>query len=215
MLTVRHFLGACLNGSNNGCLDFYNDLSVGAVWQLWRIRGADVALGAALHAAPLDPFTLSAEARVTARWSAGPFALAVAPSLNVGLDDRNGPGPKRVAVEFPLATYPFGWLHQLPGNTEFVSLPVTVQVQVIPSLVVAAGTALNGPMSAPGGDFSDHYSIPLGAAVILSPSTIVDLGASLTFTNVFGRSQPTPFRTPASEGRGEVRGLQVFAVVRP
>jgi hypothetical protein len=215
MLGVRHVLGLCLNGESNGCPDVYNDLGVQAVWQLLRFRGADVALAVALDAAPIDPFLLSAEGRILARWSAGPFALFLAPALNVGLTHRGGPAAKRVAVSLPLTTYAFGWLEQLPGNTEYVTLPATVQVQVIPSMVVAGGAAVNGALSAPGGDFSDHYTIPLGMAVVVTPSAALDVGASLTFTNVFGRTQPTPFRTPPSERRGEVRGLYVFAVFRP
>lgn len=206
---VRHFLGACFGGGPNGCPNAYNDLGVDSVWRLWRFHGADLALGAGFDAAPIaDPFTLSGEVRIIARWSGGPFALAIAPMLNVGLTDRSDPRAlKRVSVGFPLATYSFGWVQDVPGNKEYLSLPATIQVQVIPQLALAVAGALNGPLDPPSGGFNDAYTVPFAVAAIVSPTSTVDVGASFTFVNLLGRDSP-------GAGRGEVRGLQLFAALR-
>ncbi len=205
---VRHLLGLCVT-DKGGCPKVYNDVGLDTLWRLRHLAGADLALGVALDAAPIaDPFTLAGEVRLVARWAGGPFAFAIAPTLNFGLTQRDSDRVrKRVAVAFPLATYPFGWVQDTPGNKEFVSVPASLQIQVLPPIAVVFGMALSGPLDPPAGDFGDLYTIPVGVAAIASPTHMIDLGASLTFGNLLGRRIP-------NTDRADPRGMQVFAAIR-
>ncbi len=207
---IRHFLGLCLSGSSNGCPNTYNDVSLDSIWRLARSSaagGLDLALGAALNAAPLtDPFTLSVEGRIIAKWAVGPLALALAPAFNVGITERDT-SAKTAPLAFPLATYPFGWVQGSAGNKEFMSIPATVQVQIVPQLAVSLAAALDGPLDPAVGNFSDYVTIPVGAVVAFTPVHDVDVGVSFTFLNLLGKR---PLRVDALDNRG----LQVFAAFR-
>jgi hypothetical protein len=206
---LRHFLGVCFNVAAEGCPQPYNDFSVEAAWQLWRWRGAEIALGAAVDVAPIDPFTLSAEARLRARWAGGPFAFGLAPSISFGLTNRDGTGPgKRVPIAFPLGSYSFGWFQDVTGNREILTVPAVVQVQVIPSFAAAVGAALMAPLDPAVGDASDYVTFPFGAALVVTPSGSVDVGVSLTFRSLFGRE-----KWPGSRP-GEARLAQLFVAIR-
>ena len=214
---LRHFRGLCITGKSNGCPEVYDDVSVDSIWGLTR----DVALGLALNAGPLDPFALAVEGRVVARLASGPVALTIAPSLNVGITERetrllaritDGGAlllfvrPKPLPLAFPLATTTWGFFQQEPGNKEFLAVPVSLTVEAVPKVAVSLASALDGPLESsafPGTGFGDLYTIPLGAAVIATPDRGFDLGASFTFLNLFGRN-----------GGSEARALQLFATYR-
>jgi hypothetical protein len=204
---VRHFLGLCLSGSAHGCPKTYNDLGLDALWRLRHEAGSDLAVGASLDASPIsDPFTLSGEVRLVGRIGS-PIALAVAPTLNFGLNERSAQLVKATAMAFPLATYPFGWVELSAGNREFLSFPVALTLQLTPVLAVSLAGALDGPLDPPTGDFGDFYRIPIGAAVVVSPTNLCDLGASFTFLNLLGK------QLPRGDGADQ-RGLQIFAALR-
>lgn len=204
---VRHFRGLCVTGTANGCPHVYEDVGVDVLGRLWRGGGVEVAAGASLDAAPIDPFTLSLGLRVVARWTGGPFAFALAPSLSVGLDDRDGAQVKALPIELPLATYAFGWVQEVTGNREFLTVPATIQVQVFPPLALAAGGALVAPIDPREGTLADYATFPVGAAVIVTPSTF-DVGAAFTFGNLLGRE-----RWPQSQVGAE-RSARIFLALR-
>ncbi len=206
-LGVRHFLGLCLSGSAHGCPKTYNDVGLDALWRLVHEAGSELAVGASLDASPIsDPFTLSGEVRIVGRFG-NPIALALAPSLNFGLNQRNAPIVKATAMAFPLATYPFGWVELSAGNREFLSLPVALTLQLTPVLAVSVASALDGPLDPPTGDFGDFYRIPVGAAVVVSPTNAFDAGLSFTLLNLFGKQLP-------GGDAADQRGLQIFAALR-
>lgn len=211
VLTVglRHFLGVCLSGVADGCPKVYNDLGVDAIWGVYHGPLSDLALGVALDAAPLtDPFTLSGEVRIIARFGGGPLALVVAPALDFGITQRDGNTFKTAPLALPLATYPYGWVQfSGPGNKELLSVPASLQVQATPNVVLALSGALDGPLDPATGRFGDFYAIPIGAALVLSPSNMLDVGASFTFLNLIGKQAP-------GADASDLRGLQIFAAFR-
>jgi hypothetical protein len=206
---LRHFLGLCLTGSDNGCPHVYNDLSIDSVWRLLHGGVVDLAFGAALNAAPIsNPFTLSGEVRLIARVGGGPVAVAIAPTFNFGLTERDSAPSKTYPLAFPLATYAYGWYEQTQSeNKEVISIPATLTFQVMKAVAVSLAAALHGPLNPSTGDFGDFYRIPMGAAVVVSPTRAVDVGASFTFLNLLGRSVP-------GVGRWDQRALQGFAAFR-
>jgi hypothetical protein len=210
---VRHALGLCLSAADDGCRKAYDDVTLDTIWAFRR----DVGIGVAVTASPVsDPsFALSAEARLIARWARGPVALAVAPTVSVGLSERDTPGVvKTLPITFPLASYGFGFYTQTSGNKEYLIVPVSLTAQAVPDVAISIGSAVHGPLYTAdavtaggtqtfGGDFGDAYQIPLGAAVVVVPDRHVDLGASFTFLNLLGK-----------HATSDAKALQVFASLR-
>jgi hypothetical protein len=202
---LRHFRGLCVTGTSNGCPEVYDDVSIDSIWGLTR----DLALGLALDAGPFDPFALAVEGRIVARLASGPVALTIAPSLNVGVTERDtllsAARQKPLPLAFPLATTTWGFFQQERGNKEFLAVPVSLTVEAVPKVAVSIASALDGPLesSAAGVGFGDVYTVPLGAAVIATPNRGFDLGASFTLLNLFGKN-----------GGGDARALQLFAAYR-
>ncbi len=204
---LRHVRGFCLSGEAHGCRKTYEDVGLDALWRLRHESGSDLAVGASLGASPVtDPFTLSGEVRLIGRFG-GPIALAVAPALSFGLNERDSAVVKATALAFPLATYPFGWVELSAGNREFLSLPASIILQLTPAVAVSVAGALDGPLNPPTGSFGDFYRIPIGVAVIASPSNRFDAGASFTLLNLLGK------QAPGGENADQ-RGLQLFAALR-
>jgi hypothetical protein len=205
---IRHFAGLCFSGSPD-CPRVYEDLSVDSLWRLWRGVSTDLALGVALNASPVaDPLALAAEARLVGRFRAGPAALTVAPTFAVGITNRDTTSVRTAPLAFPLATTSFGYFHGSVqegqfGNREELRVPVSLAVQATPALALALGVSFDGPLSPPTGSFSDFYTIPVGFAVMLSPSNMLDVGASFTFLNLLGNQATGVDRTDA-------RAMQAF-----
>lgn len=194
---IRTFQGLCFSGAPS-CPKVFNDLSIDTLWRLWRGASTDLAAGVALNASPLtDPFMLAAEVRMVGRFRGGPLSLTVAPGLEVGLTERDADVAHGQPLAFPLATTTFGFFQPVPGNgvplvpgnKEFLRIPATLAVQATPSVALAVATSLDGPLDPPTGSFSDYYSVPLGGALVLSPSNMLDLGVSFTFLNLAGKQR--------------------------
>jgi hypothetical protein len=205
-LGIRHALGICLNGTDNGCPDVYNDVGLDGLWRLAHGDVGDAAFGASLLATSLsDPFALAGEVRLLVRFG-GPLALALAPSFRFGITERDS-AAKASAIAFPLTTYPFGWVEFGTSNREYMSIPVSFTGQLGQHAAFSLAAALDAPLDPPTGDFGDFYRIPVGAALILTPVRSIDVGASLTFLNLLGKSVP-------NASRWDARGLQIFAAFR-
>ena len=208
-LGIRHILGICFAGVTGGCPQPYNDVGMEATWRAWRGGGAEIALGFAMNVAPIEPFTLSADLRVQARWAGGPFAFTLAPSLSIGLNERDVTTiAKRVPISFPLGTYSFGYYQDVTGNREILTAPAVVQVQVIPSLAAAVGLAMIAPLDPVDGGPGDYLTFPFGASIIVTPTGSIDVGVSYTFRSLFGVE-----KWPGSRP-GESRLGQLFVAAR-
>lgn len=204
---LRHDQGFCLSGGPE-CQKVYADVGVDALFRLWRGASTDLAAGLALTASPItDPFALSAEARLVARFRGGPASLTVAPALDLGLTHRDTSRPRSEPLAFPLATTTFGFFEAQAGNREWLRVPATLAVQATPNLALAVAASLDGPLDPQGASFSDVYAIPVGAALIVSPSNMLDLGASFTFLNLLGKQPPLV-------DRADARAMQVFVSYR-
>ncbi len=191
---VRHFVGLCVTGAANGCPSVYDDLSLDALVALAHGGWADLAAGAALNLAPLhDPaLGLSGEGRLVARFGAGPVALAVVPTLSVGFTGRDD--PRIGSIGFPLATTLVFGAPYRAQNREVLAVPASLELQLVPQVAAAVSAALVGALDPTSGTFFDHVTGPLGFALLVAPSSRVDVGGSFTFLNLFGSSPSAALR---------------------
>lgn len=211
MLGVRHLAGICLGDKDEDCGgQNYNDVSVDSVFSIGKGGGLDMAVGLSLNYAPIDPATWGGEARVILRAGGGAFAFTLQPTIHFGLNDRDEK-LGAAAETFNLGTYNLIRAVQIPdaANREVLLVPLTVQMQIGPTLAIAAGAAVEGAINPEDDtrDFGDAYRIPVQAAVVLTPIPWIDVGASLTFTNAFGKETP-------EEDRFDSRWFTVFGAFR-
>lgn len=200
---LRHFLGVCVTGDDGGCPEVYDDASLDALYALARRGNLEIALGAALNVAPIsDPTIWSADARIEAQLSSGPVAIAVSPTVGFALNDRDATS-RRSAITFDLSVYDLVVPGTTAGNREVISVPVTVQVQVTDPLALFAGASLDGPLDPPTGDFSDAYTVPAAAGFLYAVTRDLELGASVTFPNLWG-----------NDGTADERVASVFLGIR-
>jgi hypothetical protein len=215
MLGVRHFVGVCPAGEENGCAEFYNDVSVDALLAIGSGRGVSFGLGGAINWAPIqDDSAWSAEVKLVARAGGGAFAITAAPTLNFGLNDRDAPIGKWTGTPVNLGSYDVLVPEVAFGNREFLLVPVTLQLQLGEPLALFAGASLNGPLNAEELDFSDVYTIPVtvGAVFTLHPS--IDLGGALAFPNLAGADLGGDGAAFQLQSGTDQRILSVFATFR-
>jgi hypothetical protein len=213
MVGVRHTEGICVGGTSNGCAHVYNDVSADTVISFGRSRsGLEAGLGFALNYAPINSVSSTAsttsgawsgEARFLLRASGGALGLTLAPTINVGLNDRNN-RTKWTAGSFDIGgTYNQLHVVSTPENKEVLAVPATLQLQLASSLALVGGIALEGPINPVVGSFDKTYRIPIMGGAVVSPARWLDVGATINWPNLFGRSST-----------GEVRSLGVFAAFR-
>jgi len=196
MIGIRHFVGVCPVGKDKGCGHAYNDVSVDALLAIGSGRGVSFGVGGAINYAPIeDDPAWSAEVRVVARAGGGAFAFTASPTLNIGLNDRDGgtgllpgevPPLKWTGTPLNLGSYDLLSLAVSPGNREYLMIPVTLQLQLAELFALAASASLNGPINAKDLDFGDVYTVPVSVAGIFTLDPRFDLGAALTFPNLAG-----------------------------
>jgi hypothetical protein len=199
---VRHFLGICFGGEDNGCPEFYNDVSFDALYSLVSAGRLQIAGGLALNLAPItDPFAVAGEVRLPIKFGGGALALVLSPTLNFGLNDRDD--AKRYGMSFNAGSYDITIPADVSRNREVVRIPLTVQYQATEAAAVVVGASVDGELDPAVGSFSDVYRIPLMGALVYAPSSFLDLGAALTFPNLMGE-----------EGTADDRVLSVFVALR-
>jgi hypothetical protein len=224
MLGLRHFVGVCPAGEENGCGEVYNDVSVDALLAVGSGRGVSFGLGGAINYAPIeDDPAWSAEVRLVARAGGGAFALTASPTLNIGLNDRDGgtdvlpgevPPLKWTGTPLNLGSYDVLTLAVTPGNREYLLVPVTLQLQLGELFAVAAGASLNGPLNAEDLDFGDVYTIPVSVAGVFTLHPMVDVGAALTFPNLAGADFDEEGASFQLANGTDERLLSIFATFR-
>jgi hypothetical protein len=224
MIGVRHFVGICATGEDEGCAEPYDDVSLDTVFAFGRGSGLNLGVGASLNYAPIkDDPAWSAEVRLLARAGGGAVALTVMPTLNFGLNDRDRdsdllpdevPAVKWTGTPLNLGTYNVLTPAISPGNREYLLIPVTLQLQLGKLLALAAGASLNGPINAEDLDFGDVYTIPVSVAAVFTLFPNVDLGAALTFPNLAGADfEEEGVAFQLANGTDD-RQLSVFATFR-
>ena len=200
---VRHFLGLCFSGEDGNCPEFYNDISLDALYTLLASGRLKVAAGAALNVAPItDPTSVSGEVRLPIKFGGAQLALVLSPTLNFGLNERDD-GPKTYGTTFNAGTYDVIIPAGTVPNREVLRLPLTVQLQPSRELAVLVGASVDGALDPLVGSFSDVYRIPVMFGTVYSPSRSFDVGAALTFPDLMGQ-----------DGTADDRFLSLFAALR-
>jgi len=192
---VRHLAGLCLGGASNGCPNVYSD--IGAFTRISIIRGAglDVALQGGVDVTRIqEPRNYAAWGGALFRAGGGALALTVAPTVNFGLKDRDTIASRSAPISLNLATYDVITNQATFGNKEHLSVPATLQLQLGPTLAVAIGASLEGPLNPVVGSFSDFYRVPAGAAIVVTPFRYLDLGAAFTFPAFAGKNDTRDIR---------------------
>lgn len=224
MIGVRHFVGICTTGEDEGCREVYDDVSLDTVFAFGRGTGLNLGIGGAINYAPIkDDPAWSAEVRLLARAGGGAVAITAMPTINFGLNDRDRdsdllpdgvPSIKMTGTPLNLGTYNVLTPAISPGNREYLLVPVTLQLQLGELLAVAVGASLNGPINAEDLDFSDVYTIPVSVAAVFTLFPSVDIGAALTFPNLAGADfDDESVGFTLANGTDE-RQLSVFATLR-
>jgi hypothetical protein len=206
MLGVRHFVGVCFGGADNGCAHVYNDVSAYTRIAFARTHGVDLAVQGAFNVAPLtDNEAYSAEAGLLARFGGGALALTVQPTVSFGLNDRDTLRSRTTPIPWNFGTYDIITPTStqtvggaIVGNKEHLSVPATLQLQLGPAFALAAGASLEAPLNPEVGSFSDYYQIPIGFAAVFTPARHIDIGASFTFPNLAGKNNTSDTRQLAA-----------------
>lgn len=201
MIGVRHIVGICLGDESDGCAETYDD--VGAFTRISMLRGAglDVALQGAVHLFGVsgDDQLWSADAGVLLRGGGGAVAITAQPTIGFGLNDRDTFLTRLTPIAWNFGTYdiitpgtttPAATL----GNKEHLSVPVTLQVQLGPTLALAVAASVEGPLNPEVGSFEDYYRIPAGVAAVVTPVRYLDVGAGLTFPAFGGKNDTRDLR---------------------
>jgi hypothetical protein len=197
---VRHLVGVCVGGADEGCPVVYNDIGFTTRVSLGRGAGLDVALQGAFNVAPLreSERAYSAEAGLLFRAGGGAVALTLEPTVGFGLNDRDSRVSRTSPILWNLATYDIVTPVETVGNKEHLMVPATLQVQLGPALALAAGIALEGPLNPEVGDFSDFYRVPAGVAAVFTASRHLDVGASFTWPAALGDNDDRDLRQLAA-----------------
>jgi hypothetical protein len=90
------------------------------------------------------------------------------------------------------------------GNKEFLSVPVTLQLQATSHVALFAGLAVSGPLDPAVGSFSANYSVPMNVGLGFGTSDF-DFGASFILLDLRGNVLP---------GATGARAGQVFGSIR-
>jgi hypothetical protein len=149
----------CLSGKANGCDSLYPGAGIDVRYQMKPNKVA-WALDGGLYINDFDPLQLAVKLGAMARWASGQLAVELAPSVFIGVTNRE-----------PALTNP-GALNQ-----ETVFIPATALYTVAPKIAVALQLGFVLPIE----DIGNTYAIPLsiGAHYDVNESATVNLAFSL------------------------------------
>jgi hypothetical protein len=204
MIGIRHIVGVCLGGADNGCPNVYNDVGAFTRLSLGRGGGIDFAIqGGVDYVRFQDPTNWAAWAGVILRGGGGPVALTLAPSVSFGLKDRDTIPNRSQPISWNAGSYDLVTPETTFDNREHLSVPVTLQLQLGPVVAVEVGASLEGPLNPNTSSFGSEYRVPAGAAVIFTPLKYLDVGASFTAPQLWG-----------NKNNSDIRALAIFIALR-
>ena len=151
--------GLCLTGTDNGCESVYPRAGIEVRYQLkptqfaWAVDGG-------LYFRDLDPVQLAIKLGVMGRWASGKLAIEAAPSVFLGVTNRE-----------PDVTNPGA------PNQETLYLPATALYTVAPKLAIALQLGFVLPIEKLGDTYA--VSLSLGAHYDLNESVTLNLAFSL------------------------------------
>jgi hypothetical protein len=179
---VTHQTGFCLSGPANGCAKVYNDVGAETLISIFPFGAfqAALAFGAELLSIS-EPFVATAVVGFNARLGVGPIALRLDPRLRIGLNERD-----------------------TIGNREFLSVPVTLQLQATSNVALVAGLAMSGPLDPAAGSFSSSYIVPMNVGLAYTTGDF-DLGASFILVDLRGNVLPGATGARAGQFFGSLR----------
>lgn len=190
---LRHFVGLCPSGENDGCANAYDDVSVDTVYSFATRGPVHWAARFALDWAPIDSNTWSAEVGGLARAVFGRISILVAPAISFGLNDRDE-SAKVTGTPISLGSYSVILPTVSVDNREYLILPATVQLQAAATLAFVAAIAANGPLNPERGGYGDFYTVPVSLGAVWTPLPNVDVGAHFTWTELAGAENDTSLR---------------------
>jgi len=158
--------GLCLGGKDRGCGKVYNNVTLDGLYSLLRQANFDLAAHAGIDFRNIDQNFLGLHLGVALKYTSGPLAIVVDPSLGVGLNKRDA------------------------GNKESLTIPVRLGFQASPTVAAFLDTGIGGPTS----NFGDYYQIPVGVGVLAAVAPIADVGAKFEFSNLGGKGHSADYR---------------------
>jgi hypothetical protein len=168
---TRPGAGLCLSGTGNGCPHVYNNVGFDLLYGL-LFGDVNLSFHSSLYLLQVaDPtplmWTLGFASKLHVSDS---FAIFLDPQIGIGLNNRDG------------------------GNKEQLFLPIELQFQLTPPLVLKVLTGVTGPFDG----FGDSYQIPLGVGLVDSVNESIDLGLRFAFDNLLGKLPEGVSRTQQS-----------------
>jgi hypothetical protein len=165
--------GLCLAGDTNGCPKVYNDVGVEGAYNLMPVGPFNIAAQAALEVLAFSPDSfMGIRVGLLGHYlAAGQINLVFDPSLYFGITNRD------------------------LGNKEILTIPVTLQFQATPQLMVFVDAALSGIIDPPVGGFGDTDTGSLGIGALFNINKMLDVGAEFRFDRLFGNLNSGDFRT--------------------
>lgn len=153
--------GLCLTGDTKGCPNVYDNVGAEALYAV-KDGPLSVGVGGGVHALSLDAGFYDLKVGAKLRYATGPLTFTSAPSLFVGLTERD-------------------------LNKERIYLPIAAQFKVGTALAVGASTGINGPIDG----FGDNWQVTLGASVTYAVQPALTLGSSFVFGKLLGGADAT------------------------
>jgi hypothetical protein len=151
--------GLCLGGQERNCFKAYNNVTLDGLYSLLRQADFDLAAHAGFDFRNIDQKFLGLHLGVALKYTSGPLAIVLDPSLGVGLNKRDY------------------------GNKESLTIPVRLGYQASATVAAFLDTGIGGPTSG----FSDSYQIPVGVGALVAVAPIADVGAKFEFRNLGGK----------------------------
>lgn len=153
----------CLAGDL--CGDVFSNTGVHAKYQFQKGDLQLAGIGG-LNTMTTDPLTLGLQAGVLGRWSSGKIMVDFAPTIRIGLTERD-------------------------FNKEVIYVPVTVGYAVNDKIHAGLQTGILGPLDG----FGDAFNVPVGVGAMYMVSEQIMAGGSFTFHNLLGKNSSADSRS--------------------
>jgi len=176
-LGILHDQGLCI--SDTTCGTIYNDIGVEASYAVVAHGPAQLVARAGFQFPRFRRLFAGPRFGFTTRLRLWRVAFLLEPTLYTGLVGRADDPEAPTALD-------------VPGRTEIVEVPLTIQVQVSSRGLVLLTVGAYGPLA----NFADHYKLPVGIGGSFTINHRIDLGAELRFTDLItGEADPSGYPT--------------------
>lgn len=155
-------LGLCVSGTSGGCMHPYNNVGGEALYSVLA-GDAAVALVVGVYSLDLADSFVDLKVGMKTKFSSGPLALTLNPSVYAGLDKRDA----------------------MVANGDQLYVPVGLSYKLSPVVTAGVGSGIKGPL---GGfaRFGNAFLVPLGVNAVVTLDPAFAVGASFTFGKLVG-----------------------------